>query len=247
MTDGPISRPIAGTRAKRANRSSWMVGLLLMVIVIGAGAAVVVSLFVFDKHVDDSHMAAVVEMRKLLADQTKTVQADSAAYQAELAQLGLTEALKPGRLTARAGIDSARAKIAQAHAIIARYRNQEQARRDATRNTLYHSSMDLDDKRRYLNEFDNTEVRMGPIIDGVWDLQDAEINEASSTVDMLIGSRGRWQMVRNKVLFLFPADLNAFAAHQQALAQLHAQEQALNDQIREGMRHPPAGTDLLQN
>jgi len=150
-----------------------------------------------------------------------------ASYQAEMSALVLDGALKPKSLAADGGTKTARERIAQARALIRKYRDAEQKVFADTRALVRQAQVDESVRAQMMAAFDRSLRQRSAASEKLWDCEDAILAESDSTVHDLANSRSDWHAEGAVFMFTSHHDLNVYRAHVEKIHALAENERML--------------------
>ncbi len=224
--DAPLTTLVVMDAQK--NRAQWRTADLslrqLEYAVLKGGSTV-------DTHAAASGDAGIVEgyLRKFLADTT----ADRKSFQAEVTALDYPAFMKPERLAARGGLRIARTRLAQAHALVAKYRAELDTRIASVRQSIDAAPIATADKEQVEADFNNGVTRGAIEREEVWQLEDAILADLEEQVTLLQDSRERWFLQSGRFMFMNRADLQAFNANVRELNALQIRLKEEDETIRQ--------------
>lgn len=157
--------------------------------------------------------AQALAIGKARADFTADMNADVAAYNGKLAELGFADLLSPGALAADPDMATTQAKLQRARSILAEHKALEAARLSDYRARIGREGGEGERQRRLLADFDRGAALAQPLRERRWDIETRAIAEAGAVTALLVRARGGWSVSGDTVQFRRGADAEAFNRH----------------------------------
>jgi hypothetical protein len=145
-------------------------------------------------------------------------------YLAEIADSGVLDLLKPDVMIRRPA--NAKARIAKARAIIAKYRDISAAQVVTVRAAIANGALADDLKAQTLKGFDEAAPRGKMMVAQIWDDESRLVDEIDAIDTLLARTRGTWFVRQHKFVFSDLRTLNAYNDHIVELQRLGRDEQA---------------------
>jgi hypothetical protein len=165
------------------------------------------------------------EMQRLGAAFSAALAADTAAYAAELSDIGWFRLISdPTELVGDKGLARARGVVREAHAILAHYRGLYPSRVADERNRIANAALSEETRRATLADFDRGAEQGRATWDRQWALDARFMDEVDAMISLLARNEGFWSIAGDQISF---ADSNAeadFQAHAANLERIAVQE-----------------------